>query len=94
MGPRFEGKLIGKQVAAVAGDRVIVKNDILYINGIKTAPLYLIKRLNATPGQFDRDEIVPSGKILALGTEPHSYDGRYWGWLDTGQIIAKVEPLI
>lgn len=93
MGPRFDGKLIGKQVAAIEGDHVVVKDDVLYINGKKIAPLYLLSRLHAAPGTFDRDQIVPAGMILALGTEPRSYDGRYWGWLATKDIIGTVNPL-
>ena len=31
--------------------------------------------------------------FLVLGTEPRSYDGRYWGFLDQSAVIGTVKPL-
>jgi conjugal transfer pilin signal peptidase TrbI len=92
MGPKFEGRLIGKQVAAIPGDHIVVKNDMLSINNKQIGPLTLIDRLRVPHGYFDRDEIVPAGKLLVLGTEPRSYDGRYWGFLDQQSVVGWVKP--
>lgn len=95
MGPSFEGKLIGKQIGAVPGDHVVVKHDVLFVNGQIIGALnpITLTRLGVTPGYYDRDQLVPNGKLLALGTEPRSYDGRYWGFLDQKSVIGWVKPV-
>lgn len=94
MGARFDGKLIGKQIAAVEGDHVVIKHDVLYINDKRIDGLPLMARLKAVSGQYDRDQIVPHGKFFALGTEPRSYDSRYWGWVDVKSVVGSVRPII
>ena len=94
MGKSFEGRLVGKQVAGVAGDRVVVKNDFAWVNGRPVGQLILNAKLGKGPGSFDRDETVPAGKVFVVGTEPRSYDGRYWGFVDKHDIVGTVRPLI
>ena len=93
MGPKFEGRLVGKMIAGVPGDVLEVKHDVAYVNGKRVGELVLLPKLHAKPGSYDRREIVPAGKILVLGTEPRSYDGRYWGFLDQSAVIGTVKPL-
>lgn len=95
MGARFEGKLIGKQVGAVAGDHVLVKDDVLIINDKVVGALSpdILSKLGVAHRHFDRDVIVPEGRLLALGTDPRSYDGRYWGWLNTSDVIGWIQPI-
>lgn len=93
MGPKFEGRLVGKMIAGVPGDVLEVKQDVAYVNGKRVGELVLLPKLNAKPGSYDRRETVPANKILVLGTEPRSYDGRYWGFLDQSAVIGTVKPL-
>jgi len=93
MGQRFEGKLVGKQVAGVHGDHVVIKGDEIYINDQHVSTLYLRQKLGRPPGYFDRDLIIPENQLLLLGTEPHSYDGRYWGFISSQQILGVVDPI-
>ena len=93
MGPKFDGRLVGKMVAGVPGDVLEVKQDVAYVNGKRVGELVLLPKLNAKPGSYDRRETVPAGKILVLGTEPRSFDGRYWGFLDQSAVIGTVKPL-
>ncbi|MBK4737831.1 S26 family signal peptidase [Noviherbaspirillum pedocola] len=93
MGPAFEGRLVGKMIAGVPGDVLEVKQDVAYVNGKRVGDLILLPKLHAKPGAFDRREVVPAGKLLVLGTEPRSYDGRYWGFLDQSAVIGTVKPL-
>lgn len=93
MGSKFEGRLVGKMIAGVPGDVLEVKQDVAYVNGKRVGDLVLLPKLHAKPGSYDRREIVPTGKILVLGTEPRSYDGRYWGFLDQSAVIGTVKPL-
>lgn len=93
MGQKFNGKLIGKMVLAVAGDKITIKHDVLYVNDAKIDVLHLIQRLRAKPGQFDTEYIIPKGKFFAYGTEPRSYDSRYWGLVSEDIISGKASPL-
>jgi conjugal transfer pilin signal peptidase TrbI len=93
MGERFEGKLIGKKIAGLPGDRVVIKDDFASVNGKAIGPLTLLSRLGKKSGTFDRTEIVPEGKVFVVGTEPRSYDGRYWSFLDQSYLIGMVRPV-
>lgn len=93
MGSKFEGRLVGKMVAGVPGDTLVVRNDEAYINGHLIGKLVLLPKLGAKSGAFDRRETVPEGKILVVGTDPRSYDGRYWGFLDQQDVIGNVSPV-
>lgn len=94
MGEHFDGKTVGKMVAGLPGDKLVVKNNIAYIGDRLIGELDLIEKLGKKPGDFDRVVTVPEGKILVIGTEPRSYDGRYWGFLDQNLIIGRVGPII
>lgn len=94
MGEHFEGKTVGKMVAGLPGDKLVVKNNVAYIGGRLIGELDLIEKLGKKSGEFDRVMTVPAGKVLVIGTEPRSYDGRYWGFLDSKLIIGKVGPII
>lgn len=91
--PRFDGKMIAKEVAGLPGDHIVVKNDRAYVNGAFVGQLILNAKLGRGPGGFDRDQIVPPGKVFLLGTLPRSYDSRYWGFLDQSRLIGAVTPL-
>lgn len=93
MGLRFAGKTIGKEVVGVPGDRLLVRNDFAWINGQPIGALTLNAKLHKGPGAFDRDETIPAGKILVVGTTPQSYDGRYWGFLDQKYVVGTLKPL-
>lgn len=94
MGHRFDGQKITKMVFALPGDLFEIKNDIAYVNGQQVSgKMDLIVKLGKQPGSFDRKEIVPAGYVLLLGTEPHSFDGRYWGFVPENEIVAKATPL-
>lgn len=93
MGLRFSGQTIGKMVGAVAGDRVEIKDDVAYVNGEFVGRLDLLEKLGAQPRQYDRELIVPQGKLFMVGTEPRSFDSRYWGFLDQSRVTGVVKPL-
>lgn len=93
MGDRFEGKLIGKMVAGLPGDTVIVKNDFATVNDTPVGALTLLPRLGKQSRDLDRTAVVPEGMVFVVGTEPRSYDGRYWGFLDQSYLIGRVKPV-
>lgn len=86
----LDGKRIVKVVAALPGDKVDVAEDQVFINGAKWGDLTLMGTLQKPKGSLDRSAIVPDGKVLLLGTTEHSYDGRYYGFIDQREINARV----
>jgi conjugal transfer pilin signal peptidase TrbI len=94
MGHGFDGQKITKIVFALPGDAFEVKNDLAYVNNQQVGrKMDLIEKLGKKPGSFDRKEIVPAGQFLLLGTEPRSFDGRYWGFVPENEIVAKAIPI-
>lgn len=93
MGPKWQGRTIGKQIAGLPGDVLVVRNDFAWINGRAIGPL-ATEKLGVPHGSFDRVAVVPAGKVLVLGTEDASFDGRYWGFLEQRNIVGLVRPLI
>lgn len=45
MGPHFEGKTVGKMIAGLPGDKLVVKGNIAYIGGRLIGELDLIEKL-------------------------------------------------
>lgn len=90
---RLDGIRMVKVVAGLPGDRLVVKDDFAYVNGAPWGRLTLLGTLHKGAGSFDRDVYVPPGKVLLLGTTPYSYDGRYYGFIDQGDIEAEAIPV-
>ena len=82
-----------KQVIAVEGDRVTIKDGRLWINQNYVADLTLLERLHAKKNTFDKDEVVPKNQLFVMGTEDRSYDSRYWGYVDRQAVVAKIVPI-
>lgn len=83
---RFE---VIKIVAAVSGDRWRIEEDQLYVNGDHWGKLHLLDAIGAKPGALDGGGTVPERHVLVLGTNPSSYDSRYWGPLPVDQITGS-----
>lgn len=94
MGPKFEGKMIGKQVAATPGDQIEIRADQLYVNGQAVlGPMALMEKLGLQSGARDRIERVPEGKLFVVGTMPRAFDSRYWGFLDESRVLGGLTPI-
>lgn len=93
MGHGFDGRHVIKMIAGVPGDRVVVKGDRVTVNGRDYGALDLIGKLQRRPGGFDRVEQVPAGSVFVVGTEPRSYDSRYWGMVKIEEIDGSVTPI-
>lgn len=94
----FANHLFIKKIGAVAGDRITVKNNLLFINGDFITKLDRVEKaaqiLGVSQDSFEREEIVPAGYVFAMGTKPRSYDSRYWGFLPISSVIGSAYPLI
>lgn len=94
--PKDPGKNFIKRVIGTGGDKVEIKNKVVYINGMKVEidniqhsdedvlPANMSKRDNFGP------IAVPEGKVFVLGdNRDDSHDSRYWGFVDLSEIKGK-----
>lgn len=83
-----------KIVAGVAGDRWRIEKNKLYINGELWGDLHLLRSLELKDGVLDGEGVVPDRHVYVLGTNPSSYDSRYWGPLDMSRITGKAYAIL
>lgn len=80
-----------KQVSGVPGDRLqVTAGEEVLINGKVVAKgLPLVDKSKVSIKAFERDEVIPEGKVFMTGTHPLSNDSRYWGYLDLTAVVGK-----
>ncbi len=86
-----------KRVIGVEGDRIEIRNKVVYVNGKPLNEPYVIHNDNGVePGWAEpRDNlgpfIVPKGKVFVMGdNRDQSYDSRFWGYVDVNkEILGK-----
>ncbi|MCU1284118.1 MAG: signal peptidase [Acidobacteriales bacterium] len=90
--PRDPSMNFLKRVAAVGGDVVEIRDDILYINGIPIREPYAVhtaKRWLRHPEQMS-PRLVPAGNLFVLGdNRDNSDDSRYWGMVPVANVIGE-----
>lgn len=97
MGSLFNEKIIVKMIGAVSGDKVSVVDGVFSINGDEVGRLDIVKSASKymmrSESSFNREETVPNGSLLMVGTLPRSFDGRYWGFLPQTAVMGTVYPI-
>lgn len=82
-----------KRVIGVPGDRVMVKEGDVYVNGAKLDQSFLPEMVYSSPGEYAQEGVevtVPAGQYLCFGdNRPNSRDGREFGPIDRSLIIGK-----
>lgn len=75
-----DGSNIVKMAAGLPGDRIVVRNGIVAVNGDVIGDVsYGASRLRKPINHWDRDYVLGQDEIFVFGTEYNSYDSRYWG---------------
>lgn len=93
--PRNVDLIFLKRVAAVGGDRVEIRDDVLYINEVPVREPHV--RFDRRPWRRHPENmsarVVPPGHLFVLGdNRDNSDDSRYWGTVPVGNVIG--EPLL
>ena len=84
-----------KRVIGVPGDRIEIRNKVVYRNGEPLDEPYVVhKDPNVRPAGDPRDNVapfvVPEGKYFMMGdNRDYSLDSRFWGFVDRDMIRGK-----
>ena len=86
---------VGKYVAATAGDSVETTPEGIYINKklIKNSQAQVKDANGREMFRQNINRVLQANEILLLNEKENSFDGRYFGIIDTNFIIGKLEPL-
>lgn len=95
-----DGKRLIKRIVAVGGDDVLIRNGRLFINGRSMSVPgrdeterfgARLARLNlASGGGPDLHQVIPRGKLLAVGDHRgNSLDGRTFGLVDEQEVYGR-----
>lgn len=83
-----------KRIAALAGDRVCANRRRILINGDVVAVLLAADRQGRPlPGWTGCRDLAPDEVFLLMAEVPQSFDGRYFGPIQTSAILGKLVPL-
>ena len=80
-------KVLSKKLVCLEGDDLIINDSFIACNDKK----YAIKRNKKTGSgkpitQFYYHNIMPKGKAIVWGSNPESFDSRYWGFIDYNEL--------
>jgi signal peptidase I len=91
--PHERNKSYIKRLIGLPGDRILIKDGNLYINGKKSVDPRLARNYYYNQGQYgmeNKEVVVPKGKFLFLGDNSiQSLDGRFWGFVDKTDVVGK-----
>jgi signal peptidase I len=81
-----DDRVLIKRIIGLEGDRVEIKNDKVYVNGIELHESYI--KDGKTNG--DINVVVPEGKLFVMGDNRlNSYDSRNFGSIDLDSVKGR-----
>jgi len=93
-GYKRPGAMLGKRIAAIAGDTIQVSGAVR-VNGRMVGKPALERDTAGRPlSPFIYRGVVPQGQLLVLGETENSFDSRYYGLIETGEVTSKLKPLV
>jgi conjugative transfer signal peptidase TraF len=82
-----------KRVVALAGDEVCRKNNRILINGELAAIALTADAEQRKMPQWQGCIILRPAEIFLLNNHPNSFDGRYFGAIESQYVIGVATPL-
>ncbi|MFA5136662.1 MAG: signal peptidase I [Patescibacteria group bacterium] len=83
-----------KRIIGLPGDRVMIKDSEVYVNGIMLEEHYIAEKTNLWEGGFSKEgeeTIVPDNEFFVMGdNRPRSSDSREFGTVPESGIIGQV----
>lgn len=77
-----------KRIVGVGGDRVLLQDNILYVNGKKINDITYSEKGELISG---REIVIPENSVYVLGDNTEdSYDSRYFGAIDRKYLYGKI----
>ena len=91
--PKDMSETFLKRVTALGGDRLEIKNGVLYVNSRPVQEPYAVHHAPVhSPEESWGPTVVPEGKLFVMGdNRDNSSDSRDWGFVPTSNVIG--EPL-
>ncbi|ONG37374.1 signal peptidase I [Alkanindiges hydrocarboniclasticus] len=89
--------VIIKKIAATAGDRIKVQQGVVTVNGKEVTRLnpIVLGKLHKKASDYDREMVLPKNAFFVLGSNPRSYDSRYWNYLVIRQeTVSRAYPFL
>lgn len=87
------GAMFIKKVACLPGQKLIEENRCFTCDGKPIGCAKKTDKLGNPAPLFKYRGIIPPGKYFVVGTSKNSYDSKYWGFVDIGDIKEKAYRL-
>lgn len=82
-----------KRIIALPGEKVMIKNYLVYVNGKLLKEDYIPDTTRTLEGDFltdGREYTVPDGQYIVMGdNRVNSSDSRYWGPITKSEITGR-----
>lgn len=82
-----------KPVAALAGDRVCIRDSALWINDAQFAPVPGTDSAGRSLPTYAICRALQEGEVF-VATSVHSFDSRYYGPIRSSDIVGTLSPLM